>query len=240
MSVPPWEGYQVRVHPRARRVRIRVDAQGRVVVTVPLGFDPGVLPQILHKQRAWILARQDALRARKEAEQGTQHASLPDCIQLAALGQCVPLIWQPDGASGRAILREEDGRLRVLCDIRNDELCRVLLRRWVMRKAWQVLPSWLDRVACETGLSYAGCSVNSARTRWGSCSRMRKINLSARLLFVPSHLVRHVMIHELCHTVHLNHSERFYELVRSFDPDYASLRAELRDARRLVPLWMEM
>ncbi|MGQ9807217.1 MAG: M48 family metallopeptidase [Armatimonadota bacterium] len=239
MSLPPREGYQIRVHPRARSVKIRVDAHGRVVVTVPPAFDSGMLPPILHRHQAWILARQEAVRARKEAEQKGQHGSLPDRIHLRALGQSVPVSWQPDGAARRATLREVDGQLVISCEIRNGELCRLLLRRWVMRKGWQVLPSWLARVACETGIGYAGCSVNSARTRWGSCSRQGKINLSARLLFVPSHLVRHVMIHELCHTVHPDHSVRFWDLVRSFDPDYASLRAELREATRLVPLWME-
>ncbi len=239
MSLPPWEGYQIRVHPRARSVKIRVAPDGRVVVTVPTRFDPALLARLLQAHRSWIVARQEEGRARREAEQEGQHGSLPDRIHLRALGQPVPVIWHPDGASGRATLREVDGRLVLSCDIRNAELCWLLLRRWVMRRAWQVLPSWLARVACETALGYAGCSVNSARTRWGSCSRQGKINLSARLLFVPSHLVRHVMIHELCHTVHPDHSGRFWELVRCFDPDYVSLRAELHEATRLVPHWME-
>jgi predicted metal-dependent hydrolase len=62
---------------------------------------------------------------------------------------------------------------------------------------------WLKRVSKKTGLSYAAASIRQ-QTRWGSCSSRRLINLNARLLFLPPNLVTYVLVHELCHTKHLN------------------------------------
>jgi predicted metal-dependent hydrolase len=56
-------------------------------------------------------------------------------------------------------------------------------------------------------------------------------------LFLPPRLVRYIMVHELCHTVHLNHSRRYWGLVSRFEPDYAACEAELRRAARHIPLW---
>ena len=239
MSAPGREGYQVRVHPRARSVKIRVDPHGSVVVTVPPRFDARRLPEILLSNRDWILARQEAARTRRDAETGRLPGGLPEAIALTALGRCVPVRWQPDGSSSTARLREEGGRLIVSGDLRSAERCKRLLRGWVLRQARECLPCWLARVAEETGLSYARCSVNAARSRWGSCSRDGRINLSARLLFLPERMVRHVMIHELCHTLVPAHSASFWALVARFDADFRAARAGLRRAGALVPLWME-
>jgi hypothetical protein len=65
------------------------------------------------------------------------------------------------------------------------------------------------------------------------------ISLNCKLLFLAPELVRHVLVHELCHTVELNHSPRFWALVQRFEPDARTLRRRMRDAWRDVPVWAE-
>jgi predicted metal-dependent hydrolase len=97
---------------------------------------------------------------------------------------------------------------------------------------------WLKRVSNETGLSYSSVAIRQQKTRWGSCSSRRLISLNARLLFLPADLVTYVLVHELCHTKHLNHSSRFWRLLESYLPDYRQLDRQLRMGDRYMPGWL--
>lgn len=110
-----------------------------------------------------------------------------------------------------------------------------LLEVWLRQRARAILLPWLARVSEQTGLAYSGARVKSQRTRWGSCSVHRSINLNDRLLFLPPPLVHYVMVHELCHTVHLNHARSYWKLVGSLVPDYPKREAGLRCARDYLP-----
>ncbi len=75
------------------------------------------------------------------------------------------------------------------------------------------LPRRIERLARQTGLRYAKMTVRVARSKWGSCSGKGSISLSLFLMILPEHLRDFVIIHELCHTVHHDHSPRFHALV---------------------------
>lgn len=84
------------------------------------------------------------------------------------------------------------------------------------RAAKADLPQRIERIARQTGLRYAKLSIRASRTKWGSCSGQNNISLSLFLMTLPEHLRDFVIIHELCHTVHHNHSPRFHALVDRF------------------------
>lgn len=75
---------------------------------------------------------------------------------------------------------------------------------------------------------YGKITVRGQKSRWGSCSRNNNLNFNWRLIFMPIAVIEYVIIHELAHTVHHNHSQRFYALVERFCPDYKNLRKILR------------
>ncbi|MDE6876961.1 MAG: M48 family metallopeptidase, partial [Alistipes sp.] len=83
-----------------------------------------------------------------------------------------------------------------------------------LRRAAKVdLPERAARLSRQTGLRYEKLTVRAARTKWGSCSAKGSISLSLFLMTLPEHLRDFVIIHELCHTVHHDHSPRFHALV---------------------------
>ena len=82
------------------------------------------------------------------------------------------------------------------------------------------------------GLPYERVKINSSSGRWGSCSARRNINLSYFLLLLPAHLIDYVLLHELAHTVEMNHGERFWALLNKLtDGKAEALRTELRQYR---------
>lgn len=102
---------------------------------------------------------------------------------------------------------------------------RIEARRAAMPKAEEVdvealrvaakrdLPARIERLALQTGLRYTKLTIRAARTKWGSCSAKNGISLSLYLMTLPEHLRDFVIVHELCHTVHHNHSSRFHALL---------------------------
>ena len=81
-------------------------------------------------------------------------------------------------------------------------------------------------------------SVRRQRTRWGSCSNKGTISLNVCLMFQRPEVVRYLIIHELCHRRHMNHSKRFWSLVASFEPGWKPLDVELLQGWRNVPAWV--
>ena len=102
-----------------------------------------------------------------------------------------------------------------------------------MRKeAHLVLLEKLAKLASLNGFVYSGVKIRKSRSRWGSCSSKKTISLSLYLMVLPDHLIEYVLLHELCHTVHLNHSAAFWNLLNKYTDNKAKeLRKELRGYR---------
>lgn len=80
-------------------------------------------------------------------------------------------------------------------------------------KAKSYLPARLEELSQITGLKYNKVTIRAARTKWGSCTGHNNISLSLYLMTLPKHLIDYVLLHELCHTVHHNHSPKFHALL---------------------------
>jgi len=76
-------------------------------------------------------------------------------------------------------------------------------------------------------LSFNQLRVKRLKTRWGSCSSLKNINLNIQLIHHPLSLIDYVIVHELAHLVHMNHSKRFWKLVAQYYPEYKSAHAQL-------------
>jgi len=226
-----WEeDLTIRRHPRARHVRLKVVPPGRVEVVVPPHFDSRELPEILAHHQEWIDRTIDRMRFDYRTSEALQP---PQQVELQAIGQTWSLDYET--VQGRGSVRENgEGRLRLR---HQGEQWRPLLKRWLVRQAEQHLVPWLQVTSDELGLPFTGTSIRCQKSRWGSCSAQRRINLNVNLLFLPPPMVRYLFIHELCHTRHMNHSARYWNLVESMEPNYREIDNALRKANHLVPVW---
>ncbi|MDR2890648.1 MAG: M48 family metallopeptidase [Alistipes sp.] len=103
-------------------------------------------------------------------------------------------------------------------------------------EAKNILPPMVARLAAEHGFRYGAVRVKATKSRWGSCTVRNDINLSIFLVTLPGHLVEYIVLHELCHTVHKNHSERFHGLLDSVTGGRDKLlRRELKAYRPTPP-----
>ncbi|MCW8917431.1 MAG: M48 family metallopeptidase [Gammaproteobacteria bacterium] len=224
----------VRRHPRAKYVRLKIHRPGRVEVVVPPGFDERDLPAILDHHSAWV----DERLGRFDAPHGPQAAlfSRPTEFNLQAIDEQWRLEYRPRSGGRNGCREFAPGQLAITAE--HDTERRELLRGWLQRRAKERLPAWLRETSRELELPFTGVTIRGQRSRWGSCSAAGNINLNYGLLFLPPDLVRYLFVHELCHTVHLNHSLRYWALVQSKEPHYKILERALKQAAHVVPAWL--
>lgn len=106
---------------------------------------------------------------------------------------------------------------------------RVGIDRALHKEAKDYLPAKVENLAQEFGFSYNEVYCKNLKSRWGSCSIRNNINLNIQLMRMPEELIDYVVLHELCHTVHKNHSKRFWNKLDSVIPNAKSIDRKLRD-----------
>lgn len=96
------------------------------------------------------------------------------------------------------------------------------------QKAKEEIPKRVEYYAALTGLRPSAVRITSAKTRFGSCSGKNSLNFSLYLMLYSKEAIDYVVLHELCHIVHKNHSKQFYQLVARYMPDYRNYIKELK------------
>ncbi|HEX7116729.1 MAG TPA: SprT family zinc-dependent metalloprotease [Steroidobacter sp.] len=232
-SASPADRWTVRISKRARRLSVRVYPGGRVEVVVPPGASPAAVEKFVGLHRQWIHKRvSDLSSAAPQLDR-----SRPDSIRLPAIGRHYMVEYQYGDHAIRCQTVGED-LLLVSGPVHNDRLVSAALRRWLMALAQEELGRALQQVAREGGFQFSRMQVRRQHTRWGSCSASGTISLNVCLMFLRPAVVRYLLVHELCHTKHMNHSARFWSLVERHEPEYRALDRELLKGWQSVPGWM--
>lgn len=138
--------------------------------------------------------------------------------------------------TARGSVRRRGRVLEVVSTSLEQDNARALLEAWYRREARQRLPERLAGYARRLDVRPGQVSIRAQRTRWGSCSSHGTICLNWRLLLLPSELSDYILVHELCHLKHLDHSTRFWSLVETIIPDYAQRERRLEAIQESLAL----
>ena len=130
----------------------------------------------------------------------------------------------------------ENNVLNIACPAKTnfaDSRVQALLRKWIEKilryEATRLLPERLNALALTNHFSFSSVKINKSSTRWGSCTARKGINLSLSLMLLPWSLIDYVLLHELCHTVEMNHGPRFWKLLDKVTNEQSqNLRRELK------------
>ncbi len=114
---------------------------------------------------------------------------------------------------------------------------RHLAERWLKAQARHHLQIRVNDLAGRLGVTPGPITVKDTRSRWGSCSAKGHLSFSWRLIMAPPWIIDYLVAHELAHLRELNHSPRFWEVVRSVCPDFKSHRVWLRAAGDRLMSW---
>lgn len=233
--------YQIRTHPRARNVRLRVDRLGQVVVTVPPGFDRERVAALVAERGEWIRRVQGRFERVRDGIGEGLAGLRPDRVELPAVDECWAVEYKTaDRQSVGFQVRDRTLRFRLPREVADslDERIAAKLRAWLMGRARELLPPMVDELAGQSGYRPGHITIRNQRSRWGSCSARGNLSLNARLLLASPQACRYVLIHELVHLDHPDHSRAFWKKVAGLAPDYRAASRELRELWVRLPEWV--
>jgi predicted metal-dependent hydrolase len=239
MHEGPAIEYRIKTSLRARNVRLTVSPRGGLTVVVPRNFDLRRIPALVKKKRDWIEMHLRRFANASETVVNGPAAALPETIDLRALGESWQIGYHLTNTPVIGALAESAGRLVVYGAVSDPDACRDALVRWLRLRTREELVPWLTRLAAENGFTFNEALVRGQKTRWASCSESGTISLSFRLLFLERDWVHCVLLHELCHTVCMNHSSEFWALLSRLEPECRAIDRRMRDSWKLVPHWAE-
>lgn len=230
--------FEIRSSTKARSLRLKFSARAGLIVIVPSGLERDRILQLVASKVDWIAERLSEFDSVRHLVSEAAPVR-PQAFDLPALAESWRIEYRATRSLTVGARTNQPGRIVVSGAIDDIEACQAAIRRWLARHAKGALSSWLSNLAKQTGLRYTDLAIKNQRTRWGSCTVHGRITLNCKLLFLPRDLVRYVLVHELCHLLEANHSDRFWGHLRKFEPATDTLHGKMRDSWKLIPAWAQ-
>lgn len=210
-----------------RSIGMEVSALG-LTVRAPLRASHTVIESVLREKTRWILQK---LSDRAVRVDSTPRVHWQDGSSMPFLGGELQLRLHPQAPRTGELL--SIGPQRWVLHLRADveasaEQVRAVVAAWWLRHARQLLTERLQHYAPAMGVQWRSLRLSNARTRWGSAKADGSIMLNWRLLHYRLPVLDYVVIHELAHLRHMDHSPHFWAVVESVCPDYLQLRQALK------------
>lgn len=213
MNIP----YQIKISKRAKRIILRVKSAKLIVVT-PKEISEHRVSKLIAENKDWILStieeQQDSLKVGITISDGSE-------ITIMDKAYSVRLLHNQSSAKTSFIDTE-----LVINSPDNSHVTELI--RWLRKRYKKIISTRVQTYAKTFGYEVVKVTLRDQSTRWGSCSTNGTISLNWRLIFAPTAVLDYVIIHELAHLKHMNHSKDFWSEVERMMPDYKTYKRWLR------------
>ncbi|WP_165395597.1 M48 family metallopeptidase [Acinetobacter junii] len=210
---------------RTEKILIKVYADCRVVVSAPLNADDKTIIEAVKQRSRWIYKQLREFREQSRFITPRQYKSGESHFYLGKQYQ-LKVIHDDTKPTGVKLLR---GRLEVNTLNEGIENIKSHLNEWYRSRAKVIFEVRLQRIL-EQALwveTQPDIRLMTMRTQWGNCSPSGLLTLNPHLVKAPAICIDYVILHELCHLVEHNHSDRFYQLLNQVMPDWAKIKNQL-------------
>lgn len=195
-----------------RSLRMRINAKGACVVSAPWYVSRSSVQKFINERRQWI--QQHSHKSQKYSNGMQLHDGTTLSFAYGANRNTVSM-----GSSALHFnLRDQD----------QENYIEKKIIEFLSNAAENILLPELHQTAKSIGLPFHQAFIKRLHSRWGSCDSHKTIVLNMYLVQLPQSLRQYVIVHELAHTVHMNHSADFWRLVELHCPNYKDLRKQLR------------
>ena len=230
-SAPPFL-YSLRRSERAKCIRIEIKP-GKIEVIAPPKVSERKIKAFVEAQQDWITAAVRRVADKIQAIPSLAPAHYADGVTVPFQGRQIPLRVKPATTKTIRIQLQFDTSFIVnlpagMAQQHSSELIRLALIRWMKNQVRQQASILIEKHGQRFALFPRSLRIKTQKSRWGSCGPNNDINLNWLLILAPPSALEYVIVHELCHIRHKNHSKEFWQLVTEHLPDYQQQRRWLK------------
>jgi len=214
---------------RKKTIAVTVQKGGQILLKSPLRVSEAELRRFILSKSTWIMDKLKKAETRRAS-----HVEEKNTFRLMGRGYEVQMEESP-------LLRKNG-----FCELKGEVMCIFIPKNLIQGQAeilkGQVLERWYREIAAKVfatrttffaqhlGVKYQSIKIGDPKSSWGNCDREGRLMFSWRVVKEPPELIDYLIVHELCHLLHFDHSKAFWRAVGGVLPDYKDLRARLRQA----------
>ena len=219
--------YQVKISARRKTLSITVHPDNRVVVHAPATCSRVRIARFVEQKFDWV---RKAFEANVQRGRQTLEKSFQTGERLLYLGREYTLRVEQGNPPG-VVFDEDHICVRLPAEDGPDGPSNVKerLREWYVSQALAKIKEKVPLYSARIGVSPRQVTIKSMQSRWGSCSASGRISLAWNIIMAPEEVLDYLVVHELCHLVHHDHSPRYWSVVESILPDHRQRRKWLRE-----------
>ncbi|MDD5376842.1 MAG: SprT family zinc-dependent metalloprotease [Candidatus Gracilibacteria bacterium] len=211
-EIPPFEI----IRASRRSISIQISKTYGLVVRAPFSVPEDIIHAFVDRKSDWIMKHLARHTEQRERKNNT----------LYYLGHIYPFEYN---LLQKETVTHSGGMFTFSGKVKDSGMEQAALTRWYRKQAQIYLSERVYHFSGKHELKHRKIRITSAVTRWGSCNGHNDLNFPWRLLMAPKEIIDYVVVHELSHTVHKNHSKYFWNLVESIIPDWKAHRRYLKE-----------
>ena len=205
------------IRSKRKTISITINEDAELVVRAPKKLSIEKIQDFIYEKEKWINKK------KKLIEDQMKDASLNQ-NKLLYLGSLFPITLNQSSSKKLVFSGEE-----FISNSNNPEILSLSIKKWYKNKFKEIAIPRLEYFADKYNLSVNQIRIKEQKTMWGSCSSKNNINLNYLLIMAPMDVIDYVIIHELVHTIHRNHSVNFWKSVESIMPNFKEAKRWLKE-----------
>jgi predicted metal-dependent hydrolase len=205
------------IYKKRKSMRMLIDVYGNVEVQAPKGTPEQIVIQFLEEKWDWILQKKKEMKDRLE---GRQEKVYEQGESFLYLGNTYPIQISQDPTIEQDHAVLEGDRLHIYVKQLEDERIKQALKRFYYQQCKTLVEKSIRTYQSHFKTKPRSIRITDNKTNWGTCDAKQQLTFNWKLAMAPLDVINYVVVHEMCHMVHLNHDRSFWRLVGKIMPNY--------------------
>ncbi|CZR96945.1 MULTISPECIES: M48 family metallopeptidase [Clostridioides] len=208
-----------------KNISIKIDSFGKIIVTSPPKISKKIIKDIIIEKGDWILKKSEKYKNREESYRQRMFINGEKFLYLGKEYYLVIKEMLDDCVSkSNCTINLDESQIIIQTNDTSKDFIRTSLKEWYKTESQRIVLERIDflKSTCEImkQLIPKSVKVKEQKKRWGSCTSQKNIYINSKISMARLDVIDYIIIHEFSHLIHMNHSKKFYDLVKSIMPDY--------------------